>query len=187
MKKSYIIIPVVCIAGIVAFTWYTLPITPVLTACTMEARLCPDGSSMGRTGPNCEFTACPQNTGFKKVTVKDISFTYPDQLPTKYISTQEWPPTISATNGTLTCSAKKIINNTPYCITAVNEGAAGSTYMTYSYATEKNGKIITLSFILRAVQCMNYDDPQQTECLKERAAFDVDALADRILRSAAIN
>ena len=29
------------------------------TACTMEARLCPDGSYVGRTGPNCEFTPCP--------------------------------------------------------------------------------------------------------------------------------
>ncbi|MCX6823267.1 MAG: hypothetical protein NTX91_04745 [candidate division SR1 bacterium] len=28
-------------------------------ACTMEAKLCPDGSSVGRTGPNCEFAKCP--------------------------------------------------------------------------------------------------------------------------------
>lgn len=28
-------------------------------ACTMEARLCPDGSAVGREGPNCEFAACP--------------------------------------------------------------------------------------------------------------------------------
>lgn len=27
--------------------------------CTMEAKLCPDGSSVGRTGPKCEFAACP--------------------------------------------------------------------------------------------------------------------------------
>lgn len=29
------------------------------TACTQEAKLCPDGTSVGRTGPNCEFAACP--------------------------------------------------------------------------------------------------------------------------------
>lgn len=28
-------------------------------ACTQEAKLCPDGSYVSRTGPNCEFTACP--------------------------------------------------------------------------------------------------------------------------------
>ena len=27
-------------------------------SCTMEARLCPDGSAVGRTGPNCEFAEC---------------------------------------------------------------------------------------------------------------------------------
>ncbi len=28
-------------------------------ACTMEAKICPDGSAVGRSGPNCEFAACP--------------------------------------------------------------------------------------------------------------------------------
>lgn len=28
-------------------------------ACTMEAKLCPDGSSVGRTGPDCAFALCP--------------------------------------------------------------------------------------------------------------------------------
>lgn len=27
--------------------------------CTSEAKICPDGSSLVRTGPNCEFTPCP--------------------------------------------------------------------------------------------------------------------------------
>ncbi len=27
--------------------------------CTMEAKQCPDGSYVGRTGPKCEFTPCP--------------------------------------------------------------------------------------------------------------------------------
>ncbi len=30
-------------------------------ACTLEAKICPDGSAVGRTGPNCEFTECPAN------------------------------------------------------------------------------------------------------------------------------
>jgi hypothetical protein len=29
-----------------------------LTACTEEAKVCPDGSSVGRQGPNCEFAEC---------------------------------------------------------------------------------------------------------------------------------
>ncbi len=31
-------------------------------ACTQEAKLCPDGSAVGRTGPNCEFALCPVQT-----------------------------------------------------------------------------------------------------------------------------
>ncbi|MFH1036526.1 MAG: hypothetical protein V1756_00445 [Patescibacteria group bacterium] len=35
--------------------------------CTMEAKLCPDGSAVGRTGPNCEFAECPDvETGILK-------------------------------------------------------------------------------------------------------------------------
>lgn len=30
-------------------------------ACTMDAKLCPDGSYVGRTAPKCEFAACPSN------------------------------------------------------------------------------------------------------------------------------
>jgi len=35
---------------------------PGYTACTQEAKVCPDGSYVGRTGPNCEFTQCPAAT-----------------------------------------------------------------------------------------------------------------------------
>ncbi|EKE21689.1 MAG: hypothetical protein ACD_7C00154G0008 [uncultured bacterium] len=28
--------------------------------CTEEAKICPDGSAVGRAGPNCEFSPCPE-------------------------------------------------------------------------------------------------------------------------------
>jgi hypothetical protein len=31
--------------------------------CTQEAKMCPDGSFVGRTGPMCEFAECPPFTG----------------------------------------------------------------------------------------------------------------------------
>jgi hypothetical protein len=34
---------------------------PNIQACTEEAKLCPDGSAVGRTGPNCEFAPCPES------------------------------------------------------------------------------------------------------------------------------
>jgi hypothetical protein len=37
-------------------------IQTVPKACTMEAKLCPDGSSVGRSGSNCEFSPCPSTS-----------------------------------------------------------------------------------------------------------------------------
>lgn len=28
-------------------------------ACTLEAKICPDGSSVGRSAPDCQFAPCP--------------------------------------------------------------------------------------------------------------------------------
>src|SRR6185295_15193176 len=69
------------------------------TACTLEAKLCPDGSSVGRTGPNCEFAACPDVVVPDSwVTFTDqtnnLQFRYPPTLGTNYISTVDWPPKI---------------------------------------------------------------------------------------------
>lgn len=38
---------------------------PDQRACTMEAKICPDGSAVGRSGPKCEFEACPTPTNNK--------------------------------------------------------------------------------------------------------------------------
>ncbi|MDQ3099176.1 MAG: hypothetical protein M3Q44_05510 [bacterium] len=36
-----------------------LPLNPTGVMCTMDAKICPDGTAVGRSGPMCEFTACP--------------------------------------------------------------------------------------------------------------------------------
>lgn len=33
---------------------------PNQVACTADAKMCPDGSFVGRSGPNCEFDTCPK-------------------------------------------------------------------------------------------------------------------------------
>jgi len=35
------------------------PKQPESVVCTMDVKICPDGSAVGRSGPNCEFAACP--------------------------------------------------------------------------------------------------------------------------------
>lgn len=34
--------------------------TPNNVACTMDALICPDGTAVGRSGPDCAFAPCPQ-------------------------------------------------------------------------------------------------------------------------------
>lgn len=58
MKEFLFILPVVFILlGVGCNAPVNNPQVPV--ACTQEAKICPDGSSVGRTGPNCEFAPCP--------------------------------------------------------------------------------------------------------------------------------
>ena len=61
-----VILVVVGIAGFLYRNTIEHPISPSASgtssgpvACTMEAKLCPNGASVGRTGTNCEFSACP--------------------------------------------------------------------------------------------------------------------------------
>jgi hypothetical protein len=48
---------------------------PPVTACTTEARICPDGSSVGRSGPDCSFAACPLPNA--EIPEASISFVIP--------------------------------------------------------------------------------------------------------------
>jgi hypothetical protein len=45
----------------------------------MDAKICPDGSAVGRTAPNCEFAPCPQPTANIVVTspIRDQGITSP--------------------------------------------------------------------------------------------------------------
>ncbi len=42
-------------------------------ACTLEAKICPDGTSVGRSGPNCEFASCPISNSTSSPTPTAIS------------------------------------------------------------------------------------------------------------------
>jgi len=56
------IVLLIAVAGIYRFNFTN---DDLYIACTEEAKICPDGSAVGRTGPNCEFTACPAVTGLE--------------------------------------------------------------------------------------------------------------------------
>lgn len=41
------------------------------TACSQEAKICPDGSSVARTGANCEFAECPSQNNTSQIYKND--------------------------------------------------------------------------------------------------------------------
>jgi membrane-bound inhibitor of C-type lysozyme len=135
-------------------------------------------------------TATDSNTG--------IVFQYPPNLPTTYIIPVDWPPKVQVETGTSTCVAagdvtaragkteERSINGHSYCVTEESEGAAGSVYNQYAYAFREEGETVTLTFSLRFVQCMNYDDPKQSQCEAEREIFDIGNIIDNIAQSVTV-
>jgi murein DD-endopeptidase MepM/ murein hydrolase activator NlpD len=57
MKKLAAIIGIIFV-GAASFMIFAREHTARI-GCTQEAQLCPDGSAVGRSGPNCEFAPCP--------------------------------------------------------------------------------------------------------------------------------
>lgn len=61
---------VVAAIGIAGYFSYKNYLSNKTVACTLEARICPDGSAVGRVGPKCEFAACPSSTPSKSGSCK---------------------------------------------------------------------------------------------------------------------
>ena len=141
-------------------------------------------------------------------------FEIPDRLETGYVHTQDYqhaqdwkisiydkedenPLNFKIVNGEIECEqtspeesfpfrvSKKLINDKVYCIQAMSEGAAGSVFTTYDYATIMENKIINIHFVVQYVQCSNYSEPQKTECEQERETLDLDLIVDKIIQSGA--
>ncbi|MBU2109898.1 Gmad2 immunoglobulin-like domain-containing protein [Patescibacteria group bacterium] len=66
MKKDAILVIIVIVIVVVIVgvgIWYYQNQKDKGIACTMEAKLCPDGSYVARTLPDCEFAKCPEIVG----------------------------------------------------------------------------------------------------------------------------
>ncbi len=145
-------------------------------ACPADAMQCPDGSFIGRIGPKCEFSACPQ-TALNTYSDSAITFQYANINKT-YITGNQWPPKVTVEKS-LNCGAsstQRFISGKTFCVGSSSEGAAGSTYTTYDYISVIDQKNVNFEFVLQFPQCANYDDPKKTECMQERESFNPDAL-----------
>ncbi len=59
-----LVVAVLALGGVLVYQNYWPKAQPV--GCTLEVKLCPDGSYVGRTGPNCEFAECSQEVCLKE-------------------------------------------------------------------------------------------------------------------------
>lgn len=165
-------------------------------ACTQEAKLCPDGSYVGRTGPACEFAECPSanddSTPWEATSTTEATFEYPTSLSSAYLTAADWPPSVQVVDEEFSCTeageptdragatTEETINGRQYCVTEVREGAAGSMYSEYAYAFPRDDKTVILTFSIRAPQCGNYPEPQKTTCTKDQNNFNLNDLVDRV-------
>ena len=107
MQKSYtwLIGSLVILLG--AYGIYALSsknITPPVGGqiCPQDAKICSDGSSVGRTGPNCEFAACPSTAGYGTVQGRvTLSPTCPVETvpPDPSCAPRPFQTTVTATGG----------------------------------------------------------------------------------------
>lgn len=86
MKKNLILALVILLGGLV-FIWCKKAEAPSggQTLCALEALMCPDGTSVSRTGPHCAFTTCPNGSSYEGVLVErdgDFSLTMGAPLKT---------------------------------------------------------------------------------------------------------
>lgn len=80
MKQLLAGVVILFVVGIASFLYRNTMERPGAVvprpACTAEARVCPDGTSVGRTGPSCAFAPCPfPNAEFADI---GIAFLVPD-------------------------------------------------------------------------------------------------------------
>ncbi len=217
----------------------------VLTrACTQEAKLCPDGSSVGRTGPNCEFAECPSpkiiggekdahgcliaagyswceqkqkclRTWEERCADTDVlinttdqngtdgyEFKYPKNFGGNVWSAPQWPPKTTVVpvsqdpivkgcpdlQGGLPVEKKGVtLNNIKYSLSTSSGGAAGSTYTTYCYVTQKDQKYYIIEFLIRYTSgcgenCGPYCGTQfENECKNFDKLKEVETPIDQIL------
>jgi hypothetical protein len=84
MKTLLYGIVLLVIIGIAGFLYRNVQeksaLQPVATACTPESKICPDGTMVRRTGPDCAFAACSTNN----VTVASANIAF--ALPAGYVA-----------------------------------------------------------------------------------------------------
>ena len=132
-------------------------------------------------------------------TVQGLTFAYPEHPDGAYLSFASWPPRVEEIDsyvcsedlgsrlsdgyGSPVGAGERIIGGRTYCMTVWREGAAGSTFATYEFVSDRSDAVLRAVYTVRLPQCANYDEPEQAACRKEQEAFDQAALGFGLVES----
>jgi len=102
-------------------------------ACTMEAKICPDGSSVGRSGPNCEFAPCPETditSGWKSFITADFpgEFKFPEKAYAAGYTTNDGKYHIFVSNNPVVIPEQWDSPFTPIDMTVISKATAKDNY-----------------------------------------------------------
>ena len=109
MKKVLIgVLAIIVIIGVLFFLNKKEVVSPTdAVFCTQEAKLCSDGSYVGRTGPQCEFTKCSELS--LEITYTNTEYGFSFSLPASWNGYHLIPSTREIRD----ISSGKIIGNAP--------------------------------------------------------------------------
>jgi len=89
MRQLFAGVVILFVVGFGSFLYRNAVERPGITAaepvCTMEAKICPDGTSVGRTGPSCAFAPCL----LPNVEMVDVGVSF--MLPAGYVADENAP------------------------------------------------------------------------------------------------
>lgn len=117
-------------------------------ACTLEAKICPDGTNVGRTGPKCEFTKCPDVTptlspspvdettqSFLEISEYGVKFALSNSIKDAYYTPVK-------TQGNISWVYLKVhsLDSESYCNDGSNLGVAALTKVGKDEIDERTGK-----------------------------------------------
>ena len=149
------------------------------------------------TAPPLSDTNDPEesDTEWVSTTTMGTTWQYPENFGTTYIEPYDWPPQLTLSDEPFICTSagsttdrsgiteEKVIDGTTYCVTQIDEGAAGSVYSQYAYAFAYNDGTAILSFSTRAPRCENYSDPEKSLCEREKETFSLDQIIHMVAQT----